>query len=104
MLLRQPTDIFNYLVTGFYIATSVLIMLAPVVSAGLLVVGRKPNDGLLIAFLVTLAVNVAWAIASPIAATMNFRIVVVGDIVSRLIAVAGYLCLLLFAIRRRKHS
>lgn len=91
----------------FYQLTALLMIVLLIVATVLLLYGRKKKgDWWLAAFLASLLSNTAWAIAEPILSGIGGLSVQVeiGNLVARLLSVAGYCALLLFVLVRRRSS
>lgn len=88
----------------FYISTSLLVLL--LLCGTLLLTLRGPKmtgDSLLIVFLASLLLNALWLLLAPLVAEILQEDFPLGiaDFLSRVIALTGYVCLLLFALRRK---
>jgi hypothetical protein len=88
-----------YLASGF----AILVCLAGALVT-LLFRPKAEGDWWLIAFLFSLSINAVYALVNPIVTgwTQDYSHVQTTDFLSRLIAVAGYICLFLFALKRRR--
>ncbi len=99
-VIRQPTRM-----NLFYTLSSLAIVALLITATTVFVVGRKTvGDWWLATFFATLVSNVLWALAGPILAGMEStsHLVAVGDFVSRLIALIGYIALLIFVVVRKR--
>jgi hypothetical protein len=91
----------------FYTLSSIAMVALLFIATGLFLAGRKrTGDWWLAAFFGSLVVNAIWAITGPILAGIEsmrdqFEI---GNLVSRLIALAGYCALVAFVIVRKQSS
>jgi hypothetical protein len=90
----------------FYTVSSLIMIAMLLASAGILACApKKKGDIFLVFFVFSLVANTVWGFAGPIAAGIEAQaIVFYGDFASRVISLAGYVFLLLFAIERRRKS
>jgi hypothetical protein len=91
----------------FYQLTALLVIVLLIVATALLLFGRKKRgDWWLTGFLASLISNMAWAIAEPILSGIGglSAQVEIGNLVARLVCMAGYCALLVFVIARRRSS